>query len=53
MINEMAQLWGLPPYITPEGTPASLEEAQVHFMEIYSFLPTNIIFTFVGFWFNL
>jgi len=53
MINEMAQLWGLPPYVTLEGTPASLEEAQVCFMEVYSLLTTNIIFTYVGFWFNL
>jgi len=30
MTNEMAQLWGLPPYVTPEGTPTSLEEAPVH-----------------------
>jgi len=49
VINEMAQLWGLPAYVTSEGTPASLEEAQVRFMEVYSLLPTNIIFTYVGF----
>ena len=36
MINDMAQLWGLPPYIALEGTPASLEEAQVRFMEVLS-----------------
>jgi len=52
MINKMAQLWGLPPYVTPEGISMSLKEAQVRFMEVYSLLPTNIIFTYVGFWFN-
>jgi len=28
MINDMAQLWGLPPYITPEGTPAPVPSSQ-------------------------
>jgi len=36
MINDIAQLWGLPPHITPEDSPASLEEAQVCFMEVLS-----------------
>jgi len=38
MINDMAQLWGLPPSLTPEGTPVSLEEAQVRFTEVFSLL---------------
>jgi len=36
MINNMAQLWGLPPHITTEDTPASLEETQACFMEVLS-----------------
>jgi len=38
MINDMAKLWGLPPFVTPEGTPPSFEEAQVRFMEVPPFL---------------
>jgi len=37
MINDMAKLWGLPPYVTPEGTPPSFEEAQVRFVEVPPF----------------
>ena len=53
MINDVAQLWGLPPYLTPEGTPASLEEAQVRFMEVYSFFPIIVALPYVGFRSNL
>jgi len=37
MINDMTKLWGLPLYVTPEGTPPSFEEAQVRFMEVPPF----------------
>jgi len=43
MINNMAQLWGLPPHITPEGTPTSLEEAQVRFIEVLSSPFLNVV----------
>jgi hypothetical protein len=42
MIDDMARLWGLPPHITPAGTPESLEEGQVRFMEVDSLLPMHI-----------
>ena len=35
MINDMAQLWRLPPSFTLEGTIASLEEAQILFMKVF------------------
>jgi len=41
-INDMAQLWGLPPSLTLEGTPSSLEEAQGSFVDVFS-LSLNII----------
>ena len=40
MINNMAKLWGLPPYVTPEGTLPNLEDAQVRFVEVPPFHPT-------------
>jgi len=53
MINDMVQLWGLPPYLTAEDTPASLEEAQVRFIEVYSFFPIIIVLIYVSFQSNL
>jgi len=37
MINDMAKVWGLPAFVTPEGTLPNLENAQVRFMEVPPF----------------
>jgi len=38
MINEFSQLWGLPPHLTPPGTPLNLDEVQIRFMKVRSSL---------------
>jgi len=34
MIDDLSQLWGLPPHLTPAGMPLNLDEAQIRFMEV-------------------
>ena len=53
MMNNIVQLWELHPYLTPEDTLASLEQAQVRFMEVYSFFHIIIVLIYVGFQSNL
>jgi len=38
MIDDFSQLWGLPPHLTPPGTPSNLDEVQIRFMEVRSSL---------------
>jgi len=52
MINDMAQLWRLPPSLTPKSTPANFEEAQVCFMEVFSLSPIIVAPSFIDFLFN-